>query len=124
MEKVVALTEKWKEEARVLCRRGDVRGGQLLTDVARELAEAIRTDQEQPLTLKEAADFSGYSADHLGRLIREGKLTNVGREGAPRVRRHEVPRKQRLAARTASSATQSDHLHTLVRDIANSKLGA
>jgi hypothetical protein len=47
---------------------------------------------------------TGYSADHLGRLIREGKLANHGRPNAPRVRAADLPRKRRgLPQRSASS---------------------
>ncbi|MFZ5625226.1 MAG: hypothetical protein ACOY71_12525 [Gemmatimonadota bacterium] len=45
---------------------------------------------DEPLTLKEAARLTGYSIDHLCRLVREGKLANVGRKHAPRVRRGDL----------------------------------
>ena len=43
--------------------------------------------------LVEAARESGYSADHLGRLVRDGKIPNAGRPGAPRIARRDLPRK-------------------------------
>jgi hypothetical protein len=65
----------------------------------RTVAAEILSDLEQlsdsspgvSLRLGEAAELSGYSADHLSRLIRAGKLTNCGRKGAPRIRRDELP---------------------------------
>ncbi len=45
------------------------------------------------LTLTEAAATSGYSADHLGHLVREGKIPNAGRPGAPRIALRDLPRK-------------------------------
>ncbi len=56
------------------------------------------------LTLTEAAEESGFSADHLGRLVHDGKIPNAGRPGAPRISRRHLPRKtgaakSRLAAK-------------------------
>lgn len=51
---------------------------------------------DEALTLKQAADETGYSDDYLGRLVRDGKLENVGRKNAPRVRRGDLPRKAHL----------------------------
>ena len=48
---------------------------------------------EATLSLVEAASESGYSADHLGRLVRDGKIPNAGRPGAPRIARKHLPRK-------------------------------
>jgi hypothetical protein len=60
---------------------------------ADELAAALRDRDDRTLTLRQAATLSGYSADHLGRLIRAGKLRNVGRPHAPRVQPGDLPRK-------------------------------
>lgn len=64
-----------------------------LEDVAGELETVLRNVGAELLTLEAAARECGYSADHLGRLIREGRLTNHGRQHAPKVRRDELPRK-------------------------------
>jgi hypothetical protein len=54
----------------------------------------IREDSlEAPMTLTEAAVCTGYSADHIGRLVRQGKIRNLGRKGAPRVRVRDLPRR-------------------------------
>jgi hypothetical protein len=55
------------------------------------------------LTLERAAEVSGYSADHLARLIRRGQIPNAGRPRAPRIRRSDLPRK--AATDTGASAT-------------------
>lgn len=60
---------------------------------ADELEDALRSEADAVLTLEQAADESGYSADHLGRLIRSGEIPNAGRPHAPRIRRGELPRK-------------------------------
>ena len=45
-----------------------------------------------------AARESGYSADHLGRLVRDGRIPNAGRPGAPRIARSHLPRKTQAPA--------------------------
>jgi len=45
------------------------------------------------LTLAEAAIRSGYSEEHLGRLVRQGKIPNAGRRGAPRIPVGDLPRR-------------------------------
>ncbi|MDQ6689073.1 MAG: hypothetical protein M3Z18_00995 [Gemmatimonadota bacterium] len=62
---------------------------------------------EQPVTLTKASGVTGYSPDHLSRLIRAGKLTDHGRKHAPRVKVSECPRKVSLAA-TASQSYNPD----------------
>ncbi|HSU92218.1 MAG TPA: hypothetical protein VLI43_00825, partial [Gemmatimonadaceae bacterium] len=57
------------------------------------------------LSLRRAAAESGYTADHLGRLLREGKLANAGRVNSPRIRRGDLPIKVRHAV--ASDAGRS-----------------
>lgn len=58
---------------------------------ARELTAALDARDADLLTLAQAARETGYSADHLARLVRERRLTNHGRHGAPRVRRGDLP---------------------------------
>lgn len=48
---------------------------------------------ETLLSLTEAATLSGYSREHLGRLVRDGPIPNAGRQGAPKIRRRDVPMK-------------------------------
>lgn len=61
--------------------------------VADELEAALRWQAEQLLTLDEAHAESGYTADHLGREVRKGRIPNAGQKGAPRIRRGDLPRK-------------------------------
>jgi len=86
--------EKWSAEAETLKRRGAlVDGAALLTEVLADLAAVTRGDAGQTLNLQEAARESGYSADHLGRMLRDGKLPSAGRPNAPRIRLRDLPRK-------------------------------
>jgi hypothetical protein len=55
---------------------------------------AMAAEAEQPLlNLTEASSLSGYSREHLGRLVRDGKIENAGRPNAPRIRLRDLPRK-------------------------------
>ena len=74
-------------------RLSDPRAAQVLEDACDRLERTVREADLQHLTLAEAARESGYSADQLSRHIREGRLVNVGRKGAPRLRRGDLPRK-------------------------------
>jgi len=62
--------------------------------------EAPQPAPEQLLTLTAAAQISGFSPDHLGRLVRRGKIPNHGAKHAPRLRLSQVPLKLvRVASR-------------------------
>jgi hypothetical protein len=69
-----------------------------LEECARELESSLGELELQPLTLGEAAKISGYSTDHLGRLVREGKIPNAGRPGSPRIAPGDVPVKPGMVA--------------------------
>src|SRR5581483_11119887 len=73
---------------------------QLLADLEGALAER----HDEVLTLRAAADLSGYTVDHLARLIRQGKVPNAGRKHAPRVNRADLPRKGNDAAGRAADS--------------------
>lgn len=60
-----------------------------------ELEQALQEHELDALTLQEAAAESGYTSDHLGRLIREGRVPNSGAPRSPRIRRADLPRKPR-----------------------------
>jgi hypothetical protein len=84
----------WRERAvRLRTWASDERSAHVLDLVALELENAMARDGEAPLTLSQAALVSGYTTDHLRRLIRTGQLPNVGRRNAPRVRRGTLPLK-------------------------------
>lgn len=74
--------------------------------------ERLQDAALEPLTLEEAEFESGYTKNHLRRLIREGVIPNAARSGEPTILRMHVPRKPGYAvARTpqqpALSRTQA-----------------
>jgi hypothetical protein len=68
----------------------------LVEEVLRDAEALFGSEENELLTLTEAAKISGYTADHLGRQVRNGTLKNYGRPHAPRVRRADLPRKPLL----------------------------
>lgn len=90
------LVSRWRDEASILRCRGAPTQADVLEGCARELEQVLAEDWETPLTLRAAAAVSGYSPDHLGRLVKDGKLRNYGRPSAPKVRPGDLPRKPGL----------------------------
>ena len=87
------LPDLWRQRAEFLSEYGDPNVARLWLIAATELEQAQLTQGEETMTLVEAARLSGYSADHLGSLIRSGKIPNYGRRNAPRIRRCDLPTK-------------------------------
>jgi len=73
-----------------------VDGAEVCAEVLADLRSVLAAEDGQSLTLAQAAARSGYSEDHLGRLVRSGRLPNLGRKGSPRIRAGDLPR--RIAA--------------------------
>lgn len=91
---LLTLAPRWRERADELRAWGNAEGAaRALERAADELEEELARRDEDVLTLPEAAEESGYSTDHLARLIRAGRIPNAGRHHAPRIRRADVPRK-------------------------------
>ena len=92
MDAVVrALAEIRSKAAELREAFGDETRARALEWAALRVEHAVRAHEEEPLTLAQAATRSGYSTDHLARLIRDGHLPNIGRRGAPRLRAGDLP---------------------------------
>jgi hypothetical protein len=61
--------------------------------LAEELDAFVADWSDEPLDLQQAAAESGYSAEHLGRLVRDGKIPSAGRLNVPAIRRRDLPTK-------------------------------
>lgn len=89
-----AFVARWTALAEGLRRHGAlVNGAALCEDVLADFAAFMASHDAGTLTLRQAAKESGYSADHLGRLVRAGQIPNAGRPNAPRIRRRDLPQK-------------------------------
>jgi hypothetical protein len=100
------LRIKWRARRDELARfHASVDGATICDQLLADLDSALAERYDEVLTLRAAADLSGYTVDHLARLIRQGKLRNAGRKHAPRVHRADLPHEARndAARRTADS---------------------
>ncbi len=67
---------------------------------AHELEADEQARDLEGLTLTEAAEESGYTRDHLSRLISDGVIPNAGKKRAPRISLRDLPRKPGHRRRT------------------------
>ncbi len=90
------LVSRWtarRDELRRLSALVD--GATLLDEVLVDLENVAAA--EPLVSLTAAAPLTGYTPDHLSRLIRKGSLPNYGKKGSPRVKVSECPKKTKLA---------------------------
>ncbi len=83
-----ALAAGWREEAAQFARRGYGREARMAESVASDLEQRLREWELQELTIPEASLESGYSEDHLRRLVRDEVLPDQrppGSEGEIRM---------------------------------------
>ena len=112
---------KWQSEADML-EGAQVQGATLLRRVLADFRSIQEEMAAETLSLREAAIESGYSPDHLGRLVRTGSIPNAGRRNAPRIRRTDLPRK--TSPLTARSTALKLYLATprqIARSVVTSK---
>ncbi len=90
------LTKKWRGHANTFQRFNEQGIATAFSTCADELEAAVSVRGDELLTLEEAEQKSGYTADSLGRLIRQGKIPNAGKTGTPKISRRNLPRKPGL----------------------------
>jgi hypothetical protein len=94
---VAHLPTAWRARAELLRRHGASEAASTCDTCADELESAVHAADGRLLTLAEAAAESGYSRDHIGRLVRDAVIPNRGRPNAPRVRRGDLPCKSGIS---------------------------
>ncbi len=87
------LLEQWRAETALFRRRGLHQAADVAESYAADLEAAVHAYERTTLTLTEAATESGYSASHLGRMVRDGTIPNAGRANAPRIAMKDLPRR-------------------------------
>jgi len=90
-----SLLSEWRADADRMRQYGHEATAAVCELHARQVEAAMDAMDAEALTLVEASEASGLSADHLGRLLRTGAIPNAGRKGAPRIRRGDLPRNPR-----------------------------
>lgn len=94
VENPAGLLSQWRERAAYLEQFGDPTSARLWRLAANELQRALAVVADETLSLTEAAAESGFTADHLGALVRQGKVPNAGVPNRPRIRRADLPHKK------------------------------
>ena len=88
---LAALVATWREEAGLYRRRGLEDAAVLVESLTDELEAYLRSAAHETVTLTEAAEVGGYRYDSLSKMLREGKIENVGEKNRPRIRRMDIP---------------------------------
>src|SRR3954468_10313991 len=119
------LPETWRALAMQQRNLGADAQARTLEWCADQLTTAMLQKADELLSLHRAAQESGYSVDHLGRLVREGRIPNSGRKAKPLIRRKDLPRKaEKTRVKPCLSPPSGYVPDRLFRDIIHSKLGA
>jgi len=94
---VQILTSTWQMEADLQRRRGQEQDAIRTESFIEDVLEARARHLGQLMTLQEGAEECGYSKAHLGRMVRDGSISNAGKKHAPRVLRKDLPTKLTLS---------------------------
>lgn len=91
------LRAKWAAEGDRMRQRDDyVRGAVLCEEFVADLGQLAPIGEERLLSVREAADRSGYSVDHITRLVRSGRIPDCrppGSRGRIAIRLSDLPQK-------------------------------
>ncbi|HEY0776571.1 MAG TPA: hypothetical protein VGD56_01270 [Gemmatirosa sp.] len=100
------LVRAWRTQAAELRELAAEPQAVALERCAGQREAALIAAADEVLTLPEAVRASGYSDRQLRAMLADGRLTDVGRKRAPRIRRGELPHKappaRGIAARTGA----------------------
>jgi hypothetical protein len=99
------LVDRWRARREEWSKFGAfVDGAAVAEEILADIAMLADYQTYLPVDIATASQVSGYSADHLRRLISQGKLRNAGRKGAPKVFISDLPRRiQRVAPASEKS---------------------
>jgi len=122
---VRAALEEVREQARALREQWGAEEQASGAEAAVAIIERrVREAHLESLSLEDASVESGYCADHLGRLVRDGTIPNAGEPYSPRIRRCDLPRKPGFnAGDVGSSTTRLGFKEQIARSIAESNTG-
>jgi hypothetical protein len=102
----IAIEERWSSRKTDFLLLGVlVDGARMIDAFLADLRDLRETEDDERVTLSVAAAISGYSKDHLARLIRKGILPNSGRRHRPLLLRKHVPKKPNTSLARATNST-------------------
>lgn len=105
-ETISEVLERWTVRQAEWARlRVQLDGAALAGDIVADLHRIAQGEQDAALTLTAAAEISGYSTEHLGRLLRQGVIPNAGRKHSPRIRRSDLPMRPKRRVAQVSRAS-------------------
>jgi hypothetical protein len=87
------LLRRWEDDEERLREFGQEAVAGVVARCRSELAERLREIELLTISEQEAEEVSGYSRSALFKLRQRGVLTNAGKNGSPRYRLSELPRK-------------------------------
>jgi hypothetical protein len=109
-----AFWDRWVNRREDFRRLGVmVDGAKLLGEILDDVRQCVGAQNETTLTLRQSAAETGYSVDHLARLIRQGRIPNSGRRGAPRIRVADLPPARKFAGKRSVSYDVNADARTL-----------
>lgn len=94
-DQTAQLARIWREHAALLRSYGAATQADILERCASEMEAEHAARLEARVGIAAAVEITGYSRAHLRRLVRTGKLRNVGTNDAPEFIAAELPRKVR-----------------------------
>lgn len=95
------LRNRWTNQRDTYERVGAlVEGARIIDAFLADVERMENSLNDRLLTLREASELSGYSVDHLARLVRQSSIPNAGRLHSPRIREGDLPRRPRRFARS------------------------
>jgi hypothetical protein len=118
------LVMEWRDTAQSMDEWGAESSAAVIEHCADQLEVVLRDWLLEELSLQPAAVESGYSSEHLGRLVREGAVPNAGRPNAPRIRRCDLPRKPGRSGDVGPIRRELVSKQQIARSVANSRGGS
>ena len=125
-DELVARWEQRRQEAERLHASAPI--ALVAREVLADLDALRRAEETETLSLDEAGQVANYHPDSVSRLIRRGKLRNVGTKARPRVLRGELAAVVGTAKRPAQLArgrgsAPSSAADTIARDAIAGRIG-
>ncbi|HVX40448.1 MAG TPA: hypothetical protein VHB25_12825 [Gemmatimonadaceae bacterium] len=96
--RVEELRERWLTRREEFARlAAHVDGARIVDEFVADLQTLEHDEADKLLSLSQASQLSGYTSEHIARLVRQGSVINYGRKGKPLVRRGDLPQKPKRA---------------------------